>query len=105
MPNITVSKCHRFLEGGANNLPDAQSHRAAKEILAVANKAVREDIVMALISGGGSALLPCPVEGVTLEDKRRVSFFLHTHVQCTSFTHTYIHPCKHWRRKWGGYGG
>lgn len=31
------------------------------------------DLVICLISGGGSALMPCPVEGVTLEDKQAVT--------------------------------
>ena len=35
-------------------------------------EASEEDIVMVLISGGGSALLPCPVEGVSLQEKAQV---------------------------------
>ena len=81
----------------------------------MANKAVRGDIVVALISGGGSALLPYPVEGVTLEDKRRVSFFLrYIHMQYTSFTHihactvqsfltTYVHRDKHIKSRFHPY--
>ena len=64
---------HRICESAANNLPDAAAERAAKEILAVARRATADDLVMVLISGGGSALLPCPVQGVTLQEKRQVS--------------------------------
>ena len=64
---------HRICESAANNLPDAAAERAAKEILAVARRATADDLVIVLISGGGSALLPCPVQGVTLQEKRQVS--------------------------------
>lgn len=63
---------HRIRESAANNLPDAAAERAAKEILAVARRATADDLVIVLISGGGSALLPCPVQGVTLQEKRQV---------------------------------
>lgn len=35
-----------------------------------------DDLVLCLLSGGGSALLPCPADGVTLEDKQRVTGLL-----------------------------
>ena len=62
----------RVIEGAVHNLPDIHSHHAAKEILGVCEKACQGEIVIALVSGGGSALLPYPVEGVTLEEKCRV---------------------------------
>lgn len=73
---------HRICEGAANNLPDAAAERTAKEILAVARRATADDLVIVLISGGGSALLTCPVEGVTLQEKRQVSL---QHVWFTFF--------------------
>jgi hydroxypyruvate reductase/glycerate 2-kinase len=36
-----------------------------------------EDVVLCLLSGGGSALLPAPVEGVSLEAKQRLTLLLH----------------------------
>jgi glycerate 2-kinase len=36
----------------------------------------KDDLVICLISGGGSALLPCPAEGLTLDDKQKVTRFL-----------------------------
>ena len=45
---------------------------AAREILSLARSARDGDLVLALISGGGSALLPCPVKGVSLDEKRQV---------------------------------
>jgi len=35
-----------------------------------------DDLIICLISGGGSALMPCPVEGVSLEDKQRITGLL-----------------------------
>ena len=62
----------RILEGAAHNLPDASAEYAAREILSLARGATEDELLIALISGGGSALLPCPVEGVTLDEKRQV---------------------------------
>ena len=36
----------------------------------------RDDLVLCLISGGGSALMPCPADGVSLKDKQRVTELL-----------------------------
>ena len=59
-----------------NNLPDATAETAARHILSVAEAASEEDIVMVVMSGGGSALLPCPVEGISLHEKRHVSYIV-----------------------------
>ena len=64
---------YRIIEGAANNLPDYQALCAARKILALCHGAGEGEVVIALISGGGSALLPCPLEGVELEDKRMAS--------------------------------
>lgn len=50
-------------------LPDAAGLAAAERMLELARSAGRDDLVLCLISGGGSALLPAPVPGVTLEQK------------------------------------
>ncbi len=62
----------RIREGAADNLPDAAAELAAREILDLAERASEEDLLIALVSGGGSALLPCPPLGVTLNEKRQV---------------------------------
>ncbi len=49
-------------------LPDEGSVRAGREALRLAAAARAEDLVVVLVSGGGSALLEVPVAGVTLED-------------------------------------
>ena len=63
----------RIMEGAANNLPDHAALKAALEILRVCSSALEGEIVVAIISGGGSALLPCPIQGVELEEKRKVA--------------------------------
>ncbi|TVR71352.1 MAG: DUF4147 domain-containing protein [Spirochaetaceae bacterium] len=57
----------RLIEAG-HPVPDAESHRAAREITALAEAAEEDTLCITLISGGGSALLTLPSEGVTLED-------------------------------------
>src|SRR5204862_6803744 len=49
----------------------------ARIILDLAQRAGPEDVGLCLLSGGGSALLPAPVEGITLEDKQQVTQLLH----------------------------
>jgi glycerate 2-kinase len=50
-------------------VPDAAGLAAAQEILRIAKSAGPDDLVLALISGGGSSLMPLPVPPLTLEDK------------------------------------
>lgn len=50
--------------------PDENSLDAAREILAAVQELGPHDLVLALISGGGSAVMCLPIDGVTLEDKR-----------------------------------
>ncbi|HVZ46369.1 MAG TPA: glycerate kinase [Ramlibacter sp.] len=57
----------------AHPVPDAAGLDAARRILALAQGLTADDLVLCLISGGGSALLTLPAEGLTLEDKQRVN--------------------------------
>src|SRR5215213_9191770 len=57
----------------AHPVPDAAGRAAAARILELARGAGPDDLVLCLISGGGSALLALPAEGLTLEDKRAVN--------------------------------
>jgi glycerate 2-kinase len=54
-------------------LPDAAGVDAARRILDLARGARADDLVLCLLSGGGSALLALPAAGVTLDDKRAVT--------------------------------
>ena len=50
-------------------VPDEAGNRAAKRILDLVSSAGPEDIVLCLISGGGSALMSLPAEGLTADEK------------------------------------
>lgn len=57
-------------------VPDEACNRAAAEILALAQSAGPDDLVLALISGGGSALMTLPVPPLTLDQKMTVNRLL-----------------------------
>jgi len=57
----------------AHPVPDAAGLAAAQRMLALTQGLGADDLVLCLISGGGSALLTLPAEGLTLEDKRRIN--------------------------------
>lgn len=57
-------------------IPDAAGLEAAQKIKALLEKAQPNDLVFSVISGGGSALLPLPVNGITLTDKQLVTQML-----------------------------
>lgn len=56
------------LRFGAHPVPDASGAEAAREMLALLHGLTADDLVLALISGGGSALATLPAEGLSLED-------------------------------------
>ncbi|MHB1012524.1 MAG: glycerate kinase type-2 family protein [Desulfobacteria bacterium] len=58
----------RFAAAG-HPVPDIFSFAAAREILSLLERAGKRDLVVALVSGGGSAMLSAPVAGITLEEK------------------------------------
>lgn len=60
----------------AENEPTEAGVEGAREIERLLAGAGPQDVAICLISGGGSALLPAPVEGVSLEDKRRLTRLL-----------------------------
>jgi glycerate 2-kinase len=57
----------------AHPVPDDAGLRAAQRMLDTVRELRPEDVVLCLISGGGSALLPLPLAGLTLEDKQAVN--------------------------------
>lgn len=58
-----------YLEGAKNNLPDEAAFAASKRIVSLVQGLKEKDILLVLISGGGSALLPYPVPPLTLDEK------------------------------------
>ncbi|MFG6430389.1 glycerate kinase type-2 family protein [Roseateles sp. LYH14W] len=57
----------------AHPVPDAAGLAAAQELLALTQGLTADDLVICLISGGGSALLSLPAPGLTLSDKQAVN--------------------------------
>ena len=57
----------------AHPVPDVAGLAAAQRILALTQGLTPDDLVLCLISGGGSALLTLPAEGLSLEDKQSIN--------------------------------
>ncbi len=57
-------------------LPGPEGEAAARRMAELLRQAGEEDLVLCLVSGGGSALLPLPAEGLTLQDKVAVTQLL-----------------------------
>jgi glycerate 2-kinase len=54
---------------GGHPLPNEEGLRACKEILKLVDAASQDDLFIVLISGGSSALMSCPIEGISLQDE------------------------------------
>jgi hydroxypyruvate reductase len=67
----------RVAEAG-HPVPDRRGESASGELLALANGAGETDLLICLISGGGSALTPAPAPPITLEEKQAVTRLLLT---------------------------
>src|SRR4051812_18954235 len=69
--------CERIeIVEAAHPVPDASGEAAAQRILGMVQGLGPDDLVLALISGGGSALLTLPAPGLTLEDKKAINAVL-----------------------------
>lgn len=55
--------------GASHPLPDLAGFEAAKRIAEIAKNTKSNELVLVLISGGGSALIPYPVDSITLDEK------------------------------------
>lgn len=71
---IDMAGVQVFIAG--HPIPDQQGELAGKAVMAALDSATDQDCIIALISGGGSAMLPAPVAGVTLAEKMLVSKML-----------------------------
>ena len=57
----------------AHPVPDANSQKGAQRLLQAVQGLTADDLVIALMSGGASALLAAPAPGLTLEDKQAIN--------------------------------
>jgi len=66
--------CRRIeIVEAAHPVPDLAGMNAARRMLKLVVGLTADDTVLCLISGGGSALLPLPAAGITLEDKQNIN--------------------------------
>lgn len=80
-------------------IPDEAGWRGAQQIVDLLRQTGENDLVLCVISGGGSALLPCPAEGLTLEDKQQVTQLL---LECGATIHEINAVRKHISQVKGG---
>jgi hydroxypyruvate reductase len=88
----------KICEGG-HPVPDEGGVRGTEEVLSLATAAGANDLVICLISGGGSALLIAPPEGVSLKDKQEATKLL---LACGANIHELNTVRKHLSRSKGG---
>ena len=62
----------KIVEAG-HPVPDQAGMDGAKEVLALAKQLQAGDVLIALVSGGGSSLLTLPVDGISIEDMRKTT--------------------------------
>lgn len=62
----------RVVEAG-HPVPDENGEAAAREILAAVQQLGPDDLLLALVSGGGSSLLSLPVEGISMAELKQVT--------------------------------
>ncbi|MCK6492938.1 MAG: glycerate kinase [Nitrospira sp.] len=65
----------RIVEAG-HPVPDARGQEAARQVLELVRTLNRDDLLIVLLSGGASSLLPAPAAGLTLEDKQQTTKLL-----------------------------
>jgi hydroxypyruvate reductase len=80
-------------------VPDARGVAGTEEILALIEKAAERDLVICLVSGGGSALLIAPVDDISLADKQHTTKLL---LACGATIHEFNTVRKHLSRAKGG---
>jgi len=61
------------VQRASHPIPDAAGVKGAKIMLDLVDRAEKDDLVICLISGGGSSLMPQPSNGISLADKKKVT--------------------------------
>jgi len=67
------SDLHIIMTEAGHPLPDEAGIHGAIAIVELLKRTTESDLVFCLLSGGGSALLPLPMEGISLEDKQKIT--------------------------------
>lgn len=72
-----AADCSRIdIVEAAHPVPDEAGFHAAHRMLELVSNLTEDDLVICLISGGGSSLLPLPLPGISLEDKQAINHAL-----------------------------
>lgn len=87
------------LQEAGHPVPDENGAKGAAQVLSLAESADSQDLVLCLLSGGGSALLPLPETGLGLTDKQAVTRIL---LACGATIHEINAIRKHLSRIKGG---
>ena len=74
MPKTSLRKI-KFMEAG-HPIPDESGMEGTRRMLDLVSGLGQRDLVVCLISGGGSALMPLPAEGITLSELQEVTLLL-----------------------------
>ena len=91
---------HIRIHEAGHPVPDQRGIRGAEDILSLVSEAGERDLILCVISGGGSALLVAPAEGISLEDKQEVTRLL---LACGANIHEINTVRKHLSRAKGGW--
>lgn len=74
IPEILGKKLKRVeINIASHPIPNKEGLKGSRKILKILENAKENDLVIGLISGGGSALMPMPAEGINLSDKTKIS--------------------------------
>ncbi|NXN56666.1 GLCTK kinase, partial [Rynchops niger] len=78
MQEMLLKPCSKIqvIEGAKNNLPDPEALKGAVAIQELAGGLTADDLLLVLISGGGSALLPAPIPPILLKEKEKLTKML-----------------------------
>lgn len=75
--NVPYSSEHKTrvveVQEASHPVPDQAGVEGTRRIIEVAERAEKDDLVICLISGGGSSLMPLPRDPISLEDKRQLT--------------------------------
>ncbi len=74
VPYGTKAEIKRVLVTEASHpIPDKAGIKGTRNILSILREADQNDLVIFIISGGGSALMPMPASGISLADKQKIT--------------------------------
>nr|BAN21125.1 glycerate kinase [Riptortus pedestris] len=74
--HLTDKSNYKVFQGARDNIPDMNSYHATEEVMKLIETLTHDDLLLVLISGGGSALLSCPTQPLNLTEKINITKLL-----------------------------